>query len=272
MEEKAKPYQIIILCFLCLIWLVPIILVFLGSFKVGDELFDPSKILPKSFNLKNYIDAFQQGSFGLYFLNSTYVSIFATILTVFINTAAGYALAKFHFRGRDSVLMSFLGTLMIPLEVIMIPMFLVIISLHLADTHWGLIIPAAATPTGVFIMRQYLLSLPDELLEAARIDGASEWKIFFNIVIPLSLPAMAILSIFSFMWRWNDWLWPRIVLQTDEKKYTIQVGLSRFIGEYNIDWGGLLAMSVLTMIPVLIIFLAFQRYFVKSLMTSGMKG
>ncbi|MGO4272030.1 carbohydrate ABC transporter permease, partial [Paenibacillus sp. TAF58] len=135
----------------------------------------------------------------------------------------------------------------------------------------AIIIPPAATPTGVFLMRQYLLTVPEELLEAARMDGASEWKIYWRIILPIAKPMLAVLAIFSFMWRWDDFLWPLVAI-SDPSKYTIQLALSNFIGEFNVDWGSLLAMSVITMIPVLAVFLAFQRYFVSGMITSGMKG
>lgn len=159
---------------------------------------------------------------------------------------------------------------MIPLEVIMIPIFKVISFLGLYNNLLSIIIPPAATPTGVFLLRQYLLSVPDELLEAARIDGASEWRIYSRIILPVCKPILAVLAIFSFMWRWDDFLWPLIGI-SDPSLYTIQLALSNFIGEFNVDWGSLLAMSVITMIPVLVVFLMFQRYFVSGMVTSGMK-
>jgi alpha-1,4-digalacturonate transport system permease protein len=159
---------------------------------------------------------------------------------------------------------------MIPLEVIMTPIFSVISKLGLYNSLWGIIIPPAATPTGVFLIRQYLLTVPDELLEAARIDGAGEWKIFWKLIVPIATPVISVLAIFSFMWRWDDFIWPLIVI-SDPTKYTIQLALSNFIGEYNVDWGSLLAMSVVTMIPILIVFLIFQKQFIQGMATSGMK-
>ena len=184
---------------------------------------------------------------------------------------AGFALAKYRFRGDTFLLIAFISTLMIPLEVIMIPIFKVISFLGLYNTLWGIIIPPAATPTGVFLMRQYMLTVPNDLLEATRIDGAGEWRIFWSIILPIAKPILAVLAIFSFMWRWDDFLWPLIVI-SEPSKYTVQLAISNFIGQFDVDWGSLLAMSVVTMIPVLIVFLIFQKYFVSGMVTSGVKG
>ena len=164
----------------------------------------------------------------------------------------------------------FIATLAIPLEVIMSPIFIVIRNVGFYDNFWGLIIPAAATPTGVFIMRQYFVSIPNELIESGRMDGTGEWKVFTRIVLPIAKPVVASLSIFSFMWRWNDYLWPLIVISSPEK-YTLQLAISNFAGEFSVDWDSLLSMSVISMVPVLIIFLLFQPYFIQGIAASGMK-
>lgn len=259
------------LCIIALIFILPVVWVIICSFKNTSELYKwPPTMIPKHPTFSNYIIAFKKGNFGLYFLNSTFVAVVATIITVIINTMAGYAFAKYSFKGNTFLLIAFISTLMIPLEVIMIPIFGVVKHVGLYNNIWGLIIPASATPTGLFIMRQYLLSVPDELLEASRIDGSSEWHTFWSIIVPISKPAMSVLAIFSFMWRWNDFLWP-LILISNPKKYTIQLAISNFMGEYNVDWNSLLAMSVVSMIPVLIIFLIFQKQFVQGMVTSGMK-
>lgn len=272
--KKGKWNEILLyftLILLALIFLLPIVWVIICSFKGSSELYKwPPTMIPKQATVANYILAFKKGNFGLYFYNSAFVAVVATIITVVINTMAGFALAKYNFKGNTFLLIAFISTLMIPLEVIMIPIFSVVKHVGLYNNIWGLIIPSAATPTGLFIMRQYLLSIPDELLEAARIDGSSEWHIFWRIIIPIAKPAMSVLAIFSFMWRWNDFLWPLIVI-SDPKKYTIQLAISNFMGEFNVDWNSLLSMSVVSMIPVLIIFLIFQKQFVQGMVTSGMK-
>jgi len=270
----SKPQKIltyVLLIAFSALWLFPVLWIFLSSFKNNTELYQfPPTFLPQQFTLEHFINAFEKGNFGKYFLNSAIVAITSTILLLLINSMAGYALAKFKFKGGTFILLAFISTLMIPLEVIMIPIFKVLSFLGLYNTLLALIIPPAATPTGVFMLRQYLLTIPNELLEAARIDGAGEWKIYWRIILPLCQPILAALAIFSFMWRWDDFLWPLIAI-SDPSKYTVQLALSNFIGEFNVDWGSLLAMSVITMIPVLIVFLIFQKHLVNSMATSGMK-
>lgn len=268
-EQKTIVYGI--LSILAAIWLFPVIWIFLSSFKSNTELYQfPPTILPQQITFEHFVNAFAKGNFGKYFLNSAIVAISSTLLLLLINSMAGFALAKYRFRGSTFLLLAFISTLMIPLEVIMIPIFKVLSKLGMYNSLLALIIPPAATPTGVFLLRQYLLTVPDELLEASRIDGAKEWTIYWRVILPLCQPILAALAIFSFMWRWDDFLWPLIAI-SDPSKYTVQLALSNFIGEFNVDWGSLLAMSVITMIPVLIVFLIFQKQLVSGMVTSGMK-
>ncbi|WP_338552703.1 carbohydrate ABC transporter permease [Paenibacillus sp. KS-LC4] len=261
-----------ILSVAALFWLLPVLWVVISALKTNTDLYSyPPKLWPQPLTFEHFTAAFNKGNFGLYFKNSTIVTLSSTILLLLINSMAGFALAKYRFRGSSIILIGFISTLMIPIEVIMIPIFKVLSALGMYNSMLAIIIPPAATPTGVFLMRQYLLTVPDELLEAARMDGAGEWKIYWSIILPIAKPILAVLAIFSFMWRWDDFLWPLIAI-SDPAKYTIQLALSNFIGEYSVDWGSLLAMSVITMIPVLIVFLVFQRYFVSGMITSGMKG
>lgn len=269
-ENNAAAY--VVLAFFTAVYLVPILWMILSSFKADAELFAyPPKLLPTQFSLENYIDAWSRGDFGLYFKNTTFVAVVATVLTVVINTMAGYAFAKYKFKGSTAIFMMFLATMMLPLEVLMIPIFQVVRTFHLYNNFWGLIIPSAATPAGVFLVRQYFLTIPNEIMESARIDGASETKIFLRLMIPLAKPVMSVLAIFAFLWRWNDYMWPLVVIR-DTKKYTVQLALANFSGQYSVDWGSLLAMSVLTMIPVLIIFLIFQKQFMKGMIAGAVKG
>lgn len=272
MNSKGKAIAVYAFSILfAAIFLFPILWVVLSSFKSGSEMFRwPPTILPQAPTLRNYADALEKGNFKLYFLNSTYVTILSTIITVIINTMAGYAFAKYKFRGGNFMFIFFISTLMLPLEVLMIPIFQVVKFFGMYNSLWGIIIPPAATPTGVFLLRQYFLSVPDDLIEAARIDGASEANIFVRLMLPIAKPAMSVLAIFSFMWRWNDYLWPLLVIR-DTEKYTVQLALANFSGQFSVDWNSLLAMSVVTMVPVLIIFLIFQKQFIKGMVTSGMK-
>jgi alpha-1,4-digalacturonate transport system permease protein len=174
-----------------------------------------------------------------------FVTITATFLTLLVNSMAAFALAKYKFPGRQAIFLTMIATLMVPLSVVLVPIFLVITRVGWNNNLLGIIVPVAATPTGVFLLRQYMLTIPNELIDAARIDGASEWRIYAQIILPLAKPALAVLAIFSVMWRWNDFLWPLIVMSRSEY-FTLQVGLAAFQGEHMVQWNLILAMTVLT--------------------------
>ena len=225
-----------------------------------------------SFDLSNYTQAIQSFPFLTYLRNSVVVTVSATLLTLLINSMAAYALSKYRFRGRNAIFLIIISTLMVPVSVIMIPVFLVISRVGWAGSLLGIIIPPAATPTGVFLLRQYMLTIPDELIEAARIDGASEWRIYWRIMLPLAAPALAVLAIFSIMWRWNDFLWPLIVLGGRSELSTLQIGLNSFQGELNVQWNLILAMTVLTLLPITFIFAFLQKYITTGIASTGIKG
>ncbi len=242
---------------------------------------NPDEIIPVNINartpvesvyigLENYTEGIARFNFWRYFFNSVVVTVAATLVTLLINSMAAFALSKYEFRGRDAVLLITISTLMVPLSVILIPVFLVITEVGWNNNLLGIIIPAAATPTGVFLLRQYMLTIPDELLDSARIDGASEWRIYLQIILPLARPALAVLAIFSVMWRWNDFLWPLIVLSRSEL-FTLQVGLNSFQGELQVQWNLILAMTVLTLLPITLVFAFLQRYITSGIATTGMK-
>ena len=223
-----------------------------------------------TFSLDNYIEGVGRFNFARYFLNSTVVTVAATLLTLLVNSMAAFALSKYRFRGRDMIFVVTLATLMVPLSVVLVPVFLVITEVGWNNNLLGVIVPGAATPTGVFLLRQYMLTIPDELIESARIDGASEWRIYLQIILPLAKPALAVLAIFSIMWRWNDFLWPLIVLSRSEL-FTLQVGLNSFQGELQVQWNLILAMTVLTLLPISIVFAFLQRFITTGIATTGMK-
>lgn len=219
---------------------------------------------------ENYMEPLQRFNFLVYLRNSVVVTLVATLITLVINSMAAFALSKYEFRGRDTILVIIISTLIIPISVILVPVFLVITGIGWNNNLWGVIIPGAATPTGVFLLRQYMLTIPDELLASARIDGASEWRVYWQLVMPLSAPALAVLAIFSVMWRWNDFLWPLIVLSRSEL-FTLQVGLAAFQGELNVQWHYVLAMTVLTLLPITLVFAFLQRFITTGIATTGMK-
>ena len=254
-----------------LIVLAPIVWAAVSSFKTPSELAQrPPTLFPQQPTAANYTEALTSFDFPLYFLNSTLVTVLATALTLAVNSMAAYALAKYNFRGRDTLFLVTLATIMIPLQVIFLPVYQVVTSLGLVNTLWGMIIPAAATPTGVFLLRQYMLTLPDDLIEAARIDGAGEFRIFLRIILPLCRPALAVVAIFSVIWRWNDFLWPLIVAQ-DESVYTLPVALARFSGQLVVPFHLVLAMSVLSIVPVVVLFLLLQRQIIAGIAQTGFK-
>lgn len=222
------------------------------------------------FSTSNYTDIFAKFSFGKYLWNSVFITVVATLLTLLINSMAAFALSKYKFQGQKAVFILIIATLMIPPTIILVPVFLVINSVGLLNNLWGVILPAIATPTGVFLLRQYMLTIPDELLEAARMDNASEWRIYWRIILPLSAPALAVLAIFSVMWRWNDFLLPLIVLSKSEV-FTLQLALNSFQGELNTQWHYLLAMTVITLIPITLVFAFLQKYITSGIASSGVK-
>jgi len=256
----------VVVMFLPVLWVVS------SSFKPLDEIYQiPPTFFPETWILTNYTEALAKFPFLQYLFNSVTVTVVATIFTLAINSMAAFALSKYQFHGRDVLFVIILGTLMIPLQVIMIPVYKVMATLGMANSLWGIIIPPSASPTGVFLLRQYMITLPDELIEAARIDGASEWRIFWQIILPLTRPALAVLTVFSIMWRWNDFLWPLIVI-SDPNLFTLQLGLARFRGELVTDWNYVLSMTVLTMIPITLVFAFLQRYLVSGIASTGIKG
>lgn len=218
----------------------------------------------------NYTELFGKFAFGTYLWNSVFITVVATLITLLINSMAAFALSKYRFTGQKAVFLLIIATLMVPPTIILVPAFLVISSVGLLNNLWGVILPAVATPTGVFLLRQYMLTIPDELLEAARMDNASEWRIYWKIVLPLAAPAMAVLAIFSFMWRWNDFLWPLIVLSKSEN-FTLQLALNAFQGELNTQWHYLLAMTVITLIPISLVFTFLQKYIATGIASAGVK-
>lgn len=255
---------------LALLVLIPLLWTVLGSFKSPSELAQrPPTLLPQQWHPENYVEALTWFDMLRYLTNSVIVVVVATVLTLAVNSMAAYALSRYNFRGRDLLFLVTLATIMVPLQVILIPVYQVTASLGLTNSLWGVILPAIATPTGVFLLRQYMLTIPDELIDSVRVDGAREFGIFWRVVLPLCKPALAVLAIFSVLWRWNDFLWPLVV--TNESTRTLPVALQRFASQEVVPFNLVLAISVVSMIPVLICFLVFQKQIVQGIAASGMK-
>lgn len=254
-----------------LVMVFPIYWMLATAIRPRDEIFASLvTLIPSAFTWDNVTAIWQRTPMLAWAGNSLFIAIVGVVVTVFANLLCGYTFAKFRFRGRNVLFFAILGALMIPIQVIMVPEFLIVSQLGLLNSPWGVILPRAAEAFGIFMVRQFMVSIPDELLEAARLDGAGEFRIFLRVVLPLSKPIIAVLVIFTFMWRWNDFAWPLVVL-TDHAQYTLPLGLNLLRSETNPEWGQVMAMAMFALLPMIAIFLAFQRYLVQGIASTGLK-
>ncbi|GAB3800686.1 carbohydrate ABC transporter permease [Micromonospora zhanjiangensis] len=255
-----------------LVMVGPIVWMLLSSLKPeGEILRVPQTWWPEHPTLANFRHLFARLDFSTYAVNSVLVAVVVTVGNLLICSALGYALAKLRFAGSRLLLGTVLGTLMVPGMVTFVPLFVLVSNLGLVNTYAGLILPFLAQAFGVFLMRQFILSIPDELLEAARVDGAGEFRIFWRIVLPLCRPALATLGILTFLGSWNNFLWP-VVAATTEDKYTLPVALALFsVGQNRVEYGLLLAGSVVVVLPVVLVFVALQRLFTRGIAMTGIK-
>jgi multiple sugar transport system permease protein len=231
----------------------------------------PPRLLPQHPTLEHYRTLFTRLNLSRYLLNSMIIATTVTVVSLLINSMAGYAFAKLRFRYRDRVFRFLTLGLVIPVQVSMLPLFLLLRELGLVNTYWGVIIPGLASIFGIFLIRQYATSIPDDLIDAARIDGASEFRIYWSIVLPVIRPILATLAIWTFLSTWNDFMWPLIVLN-DESMYTLPVALANLAGERVQDTELMMAGSVLTVLPVLLVFLVLQKYYVEGITAGSVKG
>ena len=254
-----------------LIMVFPLYWMFATAIRPREELFSGEfRLLPSDLVWSNFSQAWGKLPFALFYLNSILIALIAVAATVFINLLAGYTFAKYEFPGRNILFLLLISTLMIPIQVIMVPEFLIVSALGWVNTYAGVIAPRAAEAFGIFMVRQFMVSIPDELIEAARLDGAGEFKIFWKVILPLSWPVVAVLTIFTFMWRWNDFAWPLVVLQ-DREAYTVPLGLNLMKGQFFTDWTGIMSMSLVSILPMLVVFIFFQRYFIQGIASTGIK-
>ena len=253
--------------------LVPFIWMILTSLRTDAEAFAwPPKLMPLPLRWENYAAAWQTAPFARFFFNSVVVSVSVTVGSLLINSLDAYGFAKYDFRGRNFLFMALIGTLMIPSQVTMIPSFLLLKQLAWLDSYPGLIVPGLAGAFGIFFLRQYMLTIPDDYLDAARMDGASEYAIFRRVVVPLAKPAIATLGVFTFLRAWNDFLGPLIVVKSDDMK-TLPLAISALsAGHYVMSWPLLMAGATFVVVPVLIVYLLAQRYFVEGIALGGLKG
>ena len=237
----------------------------------GEASTFPPHFLPSTVTFEHYVSLFTRLSIGRYLFNSALIAIIVTTTSLLINGMAGYAFAKLRFRGRDRLFKALSGGLVLPVQVAMLPLFLLLKNMGLINTYWGVIIPGMSSIFGIFLVRQYALAIPDEMLDAARVDGASEFRIFWSIVVPGIVPILATLAIWTFLATWNDFMWPLIVL-SDESHYTLPVALANLAGEHVQDTELMMAGSVITIIPVMLVFLFLQRYYIQGVMAGSVKG
>jgi len=248
-----------------LLWMVSASLM-----PIGEATAVPPRLWPSHVSFAHYAELFTRLNLASALLNSALLATAVTAISVLFNSMAGYAFAKFAFRGRDHVFRGLLTALVIPGQVAMLPLFLLLKEFGCINSYWGVILPGLSSIFGIFLVRQYALSIPDSLLDAARIDGAGEFRIYWSLVVPACTPILVTLAIFTFMGTWNDFLWPLIVL-TGENRYTLPVAIANLMGEHAQDTELMMAGAVLTTLPVIALFVALQRYYVRGILSGSLK-
>ncbi|WP_332603151.1 carbohydrate ABC transporter permease [Arthrobacter sp. S2(2024)] len=269
----SRPLVYTILTVVTGVSLLPFAWVVFGAFKdTGEILHDPGAWLPKSFgNLNNFVVLFTEKDFLVYFVNSLVVAAVVVIANVTLSSMAGYALSKLRFRGKKLVFGAVMASLMIPVTALFVPQFSVIVQLGLADSLGGIIAPMVVLPLGIFIMQQFASAVPEELIEAARLDGAGEFRVFAQVFVPLLGPATAAVSILTFLAAWNNFLWPLVVAQS-ESNYTLPVGLAvASQGSNMTEYGVLLAGALVLLLPVLVLYMFLQRHFIQGIAATGLR-
>ncbi|GLI49364.1 MULTISPECIES: carbohydrate ABC transporter permease [Pseudothermotoga] len=283
--KSRRVWTIMLLVFTAIIMGFPFFWMITSSVKSNEEIFLwPPTFLPKTPTFEHYQNAIMTRSFGRYFLNSFIVALSSAIINLIFCSVAGYAFAKLEFPFKNILFLILLSTMMVPIQITLVPTFLLVKSFPLVggndifgrggtgllNTYFGLMIPHIMSAFGVFVMRQFYMQFPRELMEAARIDGASELRIFTKIFLPLGKPSLAALAIFTFTQAWDDFLWP-LVVTSDSNMRTIQLGLETFKSRYTVDWGPLMAATTVSIIPIVIVFFVFQKYFTDISLSSGIK-
>lgn len=253
-----------------LIMVSPLLFMFSTSFKTADQVYD-LRLIPAAPTLANYITVMADGRFLRWFFNSMLVAVIVTVSNCFFDSLVGYTLAKFEFRGRYFIFLAILSTLMIPTEMLVIPWYLMSSQLGWLDSYWGIMFPGMMTAFGTFLMKQFFETVPNDFIEAARVDGLNEFQIWWKVALPLVTPALSALAIFTFLGNWTAFFWPLIVT-TSKELYTLPVGLSSFAVEQQIQWEMIMTGAAIATIPTLIVFIVLQRYIVRGVMLAGLKG
>jgi multiple sugar transport system permease protein len=238
--------------------------------SAGEASTFPPKLLPAKITFEHYVTLFTKLQLARYLLNSLVISVSVTLISLFFNSMAGYAFAKYRFPGKDRLFRFLVAEMVIPAQVTTLPLFLMLNKVGLINTYMGVIVAGMATIYGIFLMRQFALSIPDSFIEAARMDGSSDFRIYWSVILPLCKPILITLAIFTFMGTWNDFLWPLIVM-TDDSMYTLPVALANLSGEHVQDTELMMAGAVMTILPVMLVFIALQKYYISGIMAGGMK-
>ena len=263
----------LLLVVVALLFAAPLIFAFATSLKPADEVFTaPPTLIGSELRLENYLEAFQFAPFARYFFNSFLVAIVGTAVVVAASSLSAFAFARLRFPGREALFVLFLGTLMVPQEVLIVPMYWLMQTLGWVDTYQALILPFAFTAFGTFLVRQFFLTVPAELVDSARVDGAGLFNIFFRIMLPLSRPALAVLAMFTFIAYWGSFLWPLIVIDTVNVRGTVPLGLNQFIAQQGTQYHLLMAAAMLAMVPSVLLVVLLQRNLTRGLLTTGFGG
>jgi multiple sugar transport system permease protein len=256
---------------IAIVSLIPVLWMVSASFMLPGEASEvPLHFIPFHPTFEHYRALTQRMNMGKYFLNSFIIATAVTVISLVFNSMAGFAFAKYRFKGKENLFRFLLGGMIVPAQVTMLPLFLMLKTMGLVNTYIGVIIPGLASIFGIFLIRQFAASIPDSLIEAARMDGASDFKVYRSVILPLCKPILLTLALFTFMGTWNDFMWPLIIM-TDNAKYTLPVAIANLRGEHLLDLELMMAGSVITILPVLILFLVFQRHYVKGIMMGGVK-
>jgi multiple sugar transport system permease protein len=262
-----------LLVIVAIAFLGPLVYAVSTSLKPADEVFTPTPhLFGSEIRWKNYADAFTFAPFDRYFLNSLLVAVAGTFVVVAASSLSAYAFARLKFRGREQLFVLFLGTLMVPQEVLIVPMYWLMQALGWVDSYWALILPWAFTAFGTFLLRQFFLTIPAELEEAARVDGCGPFGTFLRIMLPLARPAIAVLTVFTFISFWGSFLWPLIIINSVEDKGTVPLGLAQFVGQQGTQWNLMMAASVMAMIPTVLLVVLLQKHLVRGLLVTGLGG
>ncbi len=272
-DPRRDPRKILIWTLLALggiVMIMPFAFMISTSLKGRGEVYD-LRLVPLAPTLENYAYLFRETKFVRWFFNSFSIASVSTISVLFFDSLAGYVLCKYRFKGRQVVFVAILSTLMIPTEMLVIPWYVMSKNMGWLDTYWGIMFPGMITGFGVFLMKQFFETVPDALIDAARIDGLSEFRIFWEVALPLVTPALSALAIFTFLGSWTAFLWPLIVTNSSSN-YTVPVGLASFSGEFSTEWNMIMTGAAVATIPTLVVFILLQKYIIRGVILSGVKG